>query len=100
MSAFDNISVEKRATLARLTVNRPKALAAFMGKSRAQGSGSLREHVATLAKDPSGVVSRTYARLLELEESYANLPLSVREDILQFLQCCSRLWLDTLGTAS
>jgi carbohydrate diacid regulator len=59
-------------------------------------SGSLREHVATLAKDPSGIVSRTYARLLELEESYANLPLSVREDILQFLQCCSRLWFDTL----
>jgi hypothetical protein len=42
--------------------------------------GSLREHVAALAEDPSGVVSRTYARLLELEESYANLPLSVRED--------------------
>ena len=49
-----------------------------------------------LANDPSGVVTRTYARLLELEESYANLPLSVREDILQFLQCCSRLWFDTL----
>ena len=59
-------------------------------------NGSLREHVAALANDPSGVVSRTYARLLELEESYANLPLSVREDILQFLQCCSRLWFDTL----
>jgi sugar diacid utilization regulator len=59
-------------------------------------SGSLREHVAALAKDPSGVVRRTYARLLELEESYANLPLSVREDILQFLQCCARLWFDTL----
>ena len=59
-------------------------------------SGSLREHVAVLAKDPSGVVSRTYARMLELEESYANLPLSVREDILQFLQICARLWFDTL----
>jgi len=63
-------------------------------------SGSLREHVATLAKDPSGIVSRTYARLLELEESYANLPLSVREDILQFLQCCARLWFDTLVTCN
>ena len=59
-------------------------------------SGSLREHVAVLAKDPSGVVSRTYARLLELEENYANLPLSVREDILQFLQSCARLWFETL----
>ena len=59
-------------------------------------SGSLREHVVALANDPSGVVTRTYARLLELEENYANLPLSVREDILQFLQCCSRLWFDTL----
>lgn len=39
MSAFDNISVEKRATLARVTVNRPKAPAAFMGKSRARFSG-------------------------------------------------------------
>ena len=59
-------------------------------------SGSLREHVSALATDPSGVVSRTYARLLELEESYVNLPLSVRDDILQFLEYCARLWFDTL----
>jgi enoyl-CoA hydratase/carnithine racemase len=41
MSAFDNISVEKKDTLGRLTVNRPKALnkkegtAAFMGMRQA-----------------------------------------------------------------
>jgi carbohydrate diacid regulator len=63
-------------------------------------SGPLREHVTALAKDPSGVVTRTYARLLELDESYANLPLPVREDILQFLQCCSRLWFDTLANCN
>ena len=52
MSAFDNISVEKKETLAYLTVNRPKALnalnkatlaeigtAAFMGKRLAQFIG-------------------------------------------------------------
>jgi carbohydrate diacid regulator len=76
-------------------------------KSKAQGShnvsfnipkvsGSLREHAAALAKDPSKVVSRTYARLSEAEECYVNLPVSVREDILQFLECCARLWFDTL----
>jgi hypothetical protein len=59
-------------------------------------SDSLRERVSALAADPSKVVSRTYARLLELEESYVNLPLSVREDVLQFLQYCARLWFDTL----
>jgi carbohydrate diacid regulator len=59
-------------------------------------SGPLWEHASALAKDPSGVVSRTYARLLEMEASYANLPVSVREDILQSLECCARLWFDTL----
>ena len=59
-------------------------------------SGSLRKHASALAADPSRVVSRTYARLLELEDSYANLPLSVREDVLQFLEYCARLWFDTL----
>jgi carbohydrate diacid regulator len=49
-----------------------------------------------LASDPSRVVSRTHARLLELEESYVDLPLSVRDDVLQFLEYCARLWLDTL----
>ena len=47
MSAFDNISVEKKARLAYLTVNRPKALnalnkegtSAFMGKRQAQFIG-------------------------------------------------------------
>jgi carbohydrate diacid regulator len=59
-------------------------------------TGSLRKHASALATDPSRVVSRTYARLLELEESYVNLPSSVREDILQFLEYCARLWFDTL----
>ena len=59
-------------------------------------SGPLWEHVSALATDPSRVVSRTYARLLEMEECYANLPLSVREDVLQSLECCARLWFDTL----
>ena len=63
-------------------------------------NGSLREHAAALATDPSKVVSRTYARLLESEECYLNLPLSVREDILQFLGCCARLWFDTLVSGS
>jgi carbohydrate diacid regulator len=63
-------------------------------------SDSLRERVSALAADPSKVVSRTYARLLELEESYVNLPLSVREDILQFLQYCARLWFVTLVNGS
>jgi hypothetical protein len=40
-------------------------------------SDSLREHVAALAADPSKVASRTYARLLELEESYVNLPYEI-----------------------
>ena len=59
-------------------------------------SDSLREHASALAADPSRVVSRTYARLLEVEECYVDLPLSVREDVLQFLECCARLWFDTL----
>ena len=63
-------------------------------------SGSLLEHVSTLAKDPSRVVSRTYARLLEVEEGYVNLPLSVREDVLQFLERCARLWFDSLVTGN
>jgi carbohydrate diacid regulator len=58
--------------------------------------GSLREHALALAADPSRVVSRTYARLLELEESYASMPLSVHQDVRQFLEFCARLWFDTL----
>ena len=77
-------------------MTRSKSVARTVVLNIPKVSGSLREHVAVLAQDTSGVVSRTYARLLELEESYANLPLSVREDILQFLQICSRLWFDTL----
>ena len=63
-------------------------------------SGSLLEHASSLATDPSGVVSRTYARLLEVETSYVDLPLSVRQDVLQFLECCARLWFDTLVKGS
>ena len=59
-------------------------------------SESLREHASALATDPSTVVSRTYARLLEVEECYANVPSSVREDVLQFIEGCARLWFDTL----
>ena len=59
-------------------------------------SGSLREHALELATDPSSVVSRTYARLLEVEKSYVDLPLSVRDDVLQSLEYCARLWFDTL----
>ena len=77
-------------------MTRSKSVARTVVLNIPKVSGSLREHVAVLAQDTSGVVSRTYARLSELEESYANLPLSVREDILQFLQICSRLWFDTL----
>jgi carbohydrate diacid regulator len=64
-------------------------------------SGSLRKHTLALASDPSAVVDRTYARLLELEGSYADLPSSVRDDVLQSLEYCARLWFDTLvnGTA-
>ena len=61
-----------------------------------QVSDSLREHASALATDPSSVVSRTYARLLEVEDCYVNLPASVREDVLQFVEYCARLWFDTL----
>jgi carbohydrate diacid regulator len=59
-------------------------------------SDALREHASALATDPSKVVSRTYARLLEAEDCYVNLPSSVREDVLQSLESCARLWFDTL----
>ena len=59
-------------------------------------SGSLLEHASLLAADPSRVVSRTYARLLEVEENYVNLPVSVRADVLHFLGCCARLWFESL----
>ena len=59
-------------------------------------SGLLREHASALAMDPSRVVSRTYARLLELEESYVDLPPPVRDDVLQSLGDWARLWFDTL----
>ena len=58
--------------------------------------GALREHALELAADPSKVVSRTYARLLELEKGYVDLPPSVRDDVLQSLEYCARLWFDTL----
>ena len=61
-----------------------------------QVTGSLRKHASALATDPSRVVSRTYARLLEVEECYVNLPQSVRDDVLQFVESCARLWFDTL----
>ena len=60
-------------------------------------TGPLREHAAALAADPSEVVSRTYARLLELEENHANLQPHVRKDVLQFLEYCARLWFETLA---
>ena len=59
-------------------------------------SDALREHASALATDPSKVVSRTYARLLEAEDCYVNLPSSVREDVLRSLEGCARLWFDTL----
>jgi sugar diacid utilization regulator len=33
---------------------------------------------------------------LELEETYVKLPLSVRQDVLQFIEYCARLWFDSL----
>jgi sugar diacid utilization regulator len=37
---------------------------------------------------------------LEVEECYANVPSSVREDVLQSLGCCARLWFETLANGT
>jgi carbohydrate diacid regulator len=63
-------------------------------------SGPIRGHASALATDPSGIVNRTYARLLDLEAGYADLPSSVQDDVLQFLERCARLWFETLAKGS
>ncbi len=59
-------------------------------------SGRLRERSLELAADPSGIVNRCYALLTESEESYANLPAAVRQDVLHFLEFAAKLWFNSI----
>jgi carbohydrate diacid regulator len=59
-------------------------------------TGALRERALALAGDPTPIVQRCYALLEELEESYTNLPPSIRQDVLQFLDFSARLWFNSI----
>jgi carbohydrate diacid regulator len=63
-------------------------------------TGSLRERTLELAANPSTVVQRCYALLEQSEESYTNLSLTVKQDVLQFLDFAAKLWFNSLLTGT
>lgn len=59
-------------------------------------TGILRQRTLQLRDDPSKLVNRVYALLLDVDESYKKLPPSFKQDYLGSLNYSARLWYDSI----
>lgn len=59
-------------------------------------TGVLRQRTLELEDDPSSLVNRCYALLLDIDESYGKLPPSFKQDYLESLNFSARLWFNSI----